>query len=83
MAVELKKIKFYSDLKSIIYGVADEKVADLATDFYNSLYSSQDINPTIRKECLDETFEDFFRLLKEKQVSLVIRSLKIIDFIID
>lgn len=41
VTVDFNKIKFYNNLKDVIYRVADEKVGELATDFYNTLYASQ------------------------------------------
>jgi hypothetical protein len=44
LARNFDELKFYDKLLDVIYGVSDDKVADAAIDFYNSLYITQDLN---------------------------------------
>jgi hypothetical protein len=67
----------------VIYGVADDKVAEAAIDFYNSLYITQDLSVDLRKKYLQKTLDDFFKYLSEGHINRTPRALSLIDFIID
>lgn len=82
LVTEFRELKFYPELMRVIYEVKDQKVADLAIEFYNGLYASMEPNNMQRREYLESTLKDF-RLLSEKRRSFVPRTLKLIDFLID
>lgn len=77
------ELHLYDKLLDVIYGVADPTVSDLAIDFYNSLYVTQDLSPALRQKYLESALADFFKFLGEGKTTKIPRVLRLIDFIID
>jgi hypothetical protein len=67
----------------VIYGVADQKVAETAIDFYNSLYITRSLEVKLREKYLQRTLDYFFRHLRNDCSNRTPRVLRLIDIIID
>jgi ubiquitin carboxyl-terminal hydrolase 34 len=78
-----EELHLYDKLLEVIYGVTDAAVADLAIDYYNSLYVTQDLTPSLRRKYMESALADFFKFLAEGKPNKTPRALRLIDFIID